>query len=116
VALSWADAVLDRCDLVDAWPLTDPDHRLVCAQVWLYTEGREHDVDRVEVADALAAGVDHPDWPLMAAWWLHHWRAIAFRFMVDGWRIVTVEETPGPDLEFIRLAPIERQPSTRPHR
>ena len=37
VATNWVDAVMDRSDLVAAWPITDPVLRLVFAQDWVWT-------------------------------------------------------------------------------
>lgn len=70
-AAEWLRCILERNDLAEAWPRTDPNLRLVLAQSFLWAN-RGHEAvvgyDLDEAAASLAScGFDHELWPAFEA-------------------------------------------------
>ncbi len=110
-AVGWVEAVLDRGDLLAAWPETDPVLRLVLAQDWVWTNRHDpaigHDHDWDEIARGLASiPPESPHWGRFAADLVATWRRAWKGFEPRGWYVAPTPEVIGLDLEMVSF--IER--------
>lgn len=105
-AVAWAAAVMDDGDLRRAWPLTDPDLRLVLAQHWIWSNRGQPVVGAKEGWDSLARGLaacpsTHPLWPRFAAERLERWRQHWQGFSPRTWPVRDEPEVLDEGLEVV---------------
>ncbi|MDP9389743.1 MAG: hypothetical protein M3Q48_17960 [Actinomycetota bacterium] len=103
VARSWVRAVMDERDLARAWPLTDPDLRLVLVQHWILSHEGDDVVGPPEGWDALAEGLaacppQHPAWDRFAQERLRRWREFWTGFSAVTWGLRHVRASNRPDV------------------
>jgi len=117
VATTWVEAVMDRGDLREVWPLTDPTLRLVLAQDWIWTH-RHHpfvgpDADRDGLARSLAAtSPDHPLWARFAAELLELWQKMWRGFSARSWQPRDDPEVIDLDLEMVTFVEVGGAPGS----
>jgi hypothetical protein len=97
---------MDRGDLRQAWPLTDPTLRLVLAQDWIWAHRHHpwvgHDTDWDGLARALATPrPDHRLWDRFATEVLELWRKMWRGFNSRSWSPRDDPEVLGLDLEIV---------------
>lgn len=106
VAVRWVRAVMDERNLGAAWPLTEPELRLVLVQHWILS----HHGDEVvgppqgwdDLATALAACPSaHPLWDRFASERLKRWRQHWLGFSARTWDLRDGTERPRADAEVI---------------
>lgn len=125
VAVAWVEAVMDRRDLRQAWPLMEPNLRLVLAQHWIlsHAEAGSEVVGPQAGWDMLAQGLaaepsTHPMWDRFAKERLLRWREYWGKFSARTWKVREAERL-GPDLEIVtfaepRLPALETKPGPPP--
>ena len=74
-AVRWVEAVMERGDLAEAWPLTDPTLRLVLAQDWVWNH--RHELSGPHGSHGSQGSAEGPEGPGLTL--AHHsdWDAIA---------------------------------------
>lgn len=125
VAEAWVEAVMDRKELRQAWPLMERNLRLVLAQHWVLSHAElGSDVIGPHAGwDILAQGLaadpsTHPLWERFAKERLLRWREYWGTFSTRTWKIRSTE-TAGADLEVVtfaepRLPALEATPGPPP--
>lgn len=125
VAVAWVDAVMDRKELREAWPLMERDLRLVLAQHWIlsHAEVGSGFIGPQAGWDMLAQGLaadpsTHPLWDRFAKERLLRWRGFWGTFSARTWKIRSTENA-GADLEVVtfaepRLPALEAKPGPPP--
>jgi hypothetical protein len=116
LAIQWVEAVRRR-DASVVWEMTDPRFRLALAQMWIWNNREAVDqqirgerISRDELADQLAsASPQHPLWA--------HCARVSMRTISEAAGDLDRELGPGtrprligPDLEIIRLFPLDELP------
>ena len=112
VAATWVELVMDRGNLDEAWPLTDPTLRLVLVQDWIWAhrhhsfvgQGPEWD----DLAHSLAAARPQPAlWPRFRAELLELWHKIWKGFSALTWQAFDDPEVVGLDLETVTFVELD---------
>ncbi|MGQ0744178.1 MAG: hypothetical protein ACT4OS_07575 [Acidimicrobiales bacterium] len=119
VARLWVKAVMDDGSLDQAWPLTDPEFRLVLAQDWIWSHrsgpnqvGPEQERDTV--ATSLAdVGHDSGYWDVFAKEIVHRWQTIWRGLSVLTWMTIDGDEILGVDTEVVSFVEAD-SPGARP--
>ena len=122
-AVAWVEAVMDRRDLRAAWPLTDPELRLVLAQHWIlsHAEAGADFIGPQAGWDMLAQGLaaeppSHPLWDRFAKERLRRWREYWGTFRASTWKAGERTDTVRPGVEVVtfaepRLPALETRPA-----
>ncbi|MGH9166101.1 MAG: hypothetical protein ACRDZW_11420 [Acidimicrobiales bacterium] len=118
-AVAWVRAVMDERDLRAAWPLTEPDLRLVLAQHWILSHGGDEVVGSPEGWDTLAAGLaacppTHLGWEVFAAERLKRWRQYWAGFNSTTWDLRDEPEIPRPGMEIVTFIQPGQKLRTKP--
>ncbi|MGH9155103.1 MAG: hypothetical protein ACRD1K_04480 [Acidimicrobiales bacterium] len=120
VAVAWVAAVMDERDLRAAWPLTEPDLRLVLSQHWIMSNHEDAElVGEPGGWDELAAGLSadpspSPLWDRFAADRLKRWRLHWVGFSAHTWDLRDGREAPRPDLEVVTFIEPGRKLNLKP--
>ena len=106
VAVAWAGAVMDDGDLRRAWPVTDPNLRLVLVQHWIWSNRGKPAVGPKEgweaLADALSACPStHPLWERFASERVERWQQFWSGFSPRTWRVRDEPEVLDNGLEIV---------------
>lgn len=105
VARAWVGAVMDRRDLLEAWPLTDPSLRLVLVQQWVLSSTTDPEVtreDRETLARELAeCPPRHPLWDRFASYRVRRWRRFWPNFSLRTFDVAEEVDALGADLEVV---------------
>ena len=104
-ARAWVGAVMDRQELLEAWPLTDPPLRLVLVQQWVLSSMGDPEVTR-EDRDTLARELAecpprHPLWDRFASYRVRRWRRFWTSFSLRTFDLSEEVEPLGDDLEVV---------------
>ena len=119
-AVAWVRAAMDERDLRAAWPLTEPDLRLVLAQHWVLSHHEDHDlVGPAGGWDPLAAGLaadppESPLWDRFAAERLKRWRLHWPAFRAATWDLRDEPEVVRPGLEVVTFIEPGRKLNLKP--
>jgi hypothetical protein len=110
VVVAWVEAVMDRRDLRQGWPLMERDLRLVLAQHWVlsHAEAGSDLIGPQAGWDILAQGLaaepsTHPLWDRFAKERLLRWREYWGKFSARTWKVRDTERV-GADLEIVTFA------------
>lgn len=121
---------MERGDLAEAWPLTDPTLRLVLAQDWLWNH--RHELPAPEVSEGTGVTVaHHSDWDTIAQGlaespsthelWdrfasdvIALWRQIWKGFSARSWKVAENPEVLGLDLEMVTFLDADAEPDAEP--
>jgi hypothetical protein len=100
------EAIMDRGDLIAAWPLTDPTLRLVLAQDWVWTHRHHptigHDRSWDELARGLAALPPATElWSAFAEELTGRWQKTWSGLSAGTWAAWDQPEVVGLDLEMV---------------
>jgi hypothetical protein len=100
------EAIMDRGDLIAAWPLTDPTLRLVLAQDWVWTHRHHptigHDRSWDELARGLAALPPATElWSAFAEELTGRWQKTWAGLSAGTWAAWDQPEVVGLDLEMV---------------
>lgn len=119
-ALAWVRAVMDDRDLRAAWPLTEPDLRLVLVQHWVLSHHEDvalvgpHE-DWNDLAAGLAAEPPASElWEPYAAERLKRWRQYWPGFSAATWDLRDEPEVPRPGLEIVTFIEPGRKLQLKP--
>jgi hypothetical protein len=112
-ATAWVEAVMDRGDLTEAWPITDPVLRLVLAQDWVWNHRHELatpegvQVQWETIAQGLASSPpQHELWERFASETVGRWQQIWKGFNARTWRVSEQAEVLGLDLEMVTFVEV----------
>jgi hypothetical protein len=114
-AVAWVEAVMDRGDLSQAWPLTDPTLRLVLAQDWVWNHRHDPAIGHGRDWDTIARGLaqyppQHQLWDRFAGEVVGLWQRIWKGFSASRWRVWEQPEVLGLDLEMVTF--VEPNPAS----
>jgi len=118
--VAWVRAAMDERDLRAAWPLTEPDLRMVLVQHWVLSHHEDADLLGPPAAwEALAAelAADPPTsalWDQFAAERLKRWRQYWTGFSARTWDLRDEAEVPRPGLEIVTFIEPGRKLQLKP--
>lgn len=97
---------MERRDLAEAWPLTDPTLRLVLAQDWVWNHRHELAPESDHEWDAIGRGLaecpsSHALWERFAQDTVAHWQTIWKGFSARTWLVSDEPEVLGLDWEMV---------------
>lgn len=102
-ACMWVQHAIADGQLEPAWLLSDPDWRLLLAQIWMVAEGLDAIADRDAVAAALAKRDQpaSPHWARFANWYVGH--LATTHSQLPRWGVLSTTEIAAPDVEVVTL-------------
>jgi hypothetical protein len=110
-AAEWLRCVLERNDLAEAWPLTDPNLRLVLTQEFLWAN-REHEAlagyDLTDTATSLAScDFEHELWPAFQESQVREFHEAWDEFFSGYYAVASRPRPVGVDYELVKYVETE---------